>query len=519
MTTLLRAGIAFALLAALGGGALYEERHLLPSGRLLPGLRVDGVEIPDDVARGDDAAIAAWIDGRIQPHLDRTIEVHAGATQRDVPLRTLSTQVDAASVIARLRSFGRDGTLASRIDDALRARHGQIDLPLAVHADAAAVEGVVGELKKSIDSAPTDARLDLAGHTIVPDVQGHALDFDGGVVTVSAWIEAHALDDGAVVVEVPQENVDARVTSSTLGKLDISTVIGTYSTFFGRGGDQAPRATNIEVAARKLDGLVMNPGELVSFNAVVGDRSEANGFKTAWEIFKGEMRPGVGGGTCQVASTFHAAVFFAGFDVLERLPHSRPSAYIPMGLDSTVVYPAVDLKVKNPYDFAVVVHTMVEGNKLTIELLGKEKRVNVTFASSVVQKLPYERRLDEEPYVKPGKAIKKQGGIWGYRIHRSRLITPLDGSTPRSEDNADFYPPTVEIYVVAPGTDPDALPAMPKDVADALAKKHGTETPEEYADAVACAGDCEGETKPTLEVENAPSVHTVVPSVGGLIKQ
>ena len=122
---------------------------------------------------------------------------------------------------------------------------------------------------------------------------------------------------------------------------------------------------NIDAAASKLDGLVLEPGELFSFNAVVGDRSEENGFQKSWEINKGEMVEGVGGGTCQVASTFYAAAFFSGLDVLERLPHSRPSAYIPMGLDSTVVYPAVDLKVRNPHSFPVVVHAKTIGHPST----------------------------------------------------------------------------------------------------------------------------------------------------------
>jgi hypothetical protein len=296
----------------------------------------------------------------------------------------------------------------------------------------------------------------------------------------------------------------ARVTAASLAKLDIGTVVGTFETHFGRGGDQAPRATNIENAAKKLDGLVLQPGELVSFNAVVGERSEANGFKTAWEIFKGEMRPGVGGGTCQVASTFHAAAFFAGLDVLERLPHSRPSAYIPMGLDSTVVYPVVDLKMRNPHPFPVVVHTKVGANTLTIELLGKEKPVSVLFGRDVVDIYPYARKIEEEPWVKEGQAIKKQGGIRGYRVRRVRTMKYANGA-PKTEVSYDFYPPTTEIYLVAPGTDPNALPALPDDVQEMIAKKKGEDPPAKTPDAVACAGECE--PKPTLEIKNAAGVH------------
>jgi hypothetical protein len=361
-------------------------------------------------------------------------------------------------------------------------------------------------------------------------VKGHYLDLDGGVVEIADFAESRWLDPKATLIDLGILDVEARVTAAKLRQLDIGTVVSSFETHFGRGGDQAPRATNIENAAKKLDGLVMEPGQLVSFNAVVGERSEANGFKMAWEIFKGEMRPGVGGGTCQVASTFHAAAFFGGMDVLERLPHSRPSAYIPMGLDSTVVWPSTDLKMRNPFPFPLVVHTLVTGNTLRVELLGKEKPLSVAFSRDTVAVLPFERRVDEEPYVKPGKAIKKQGGIRGYRIRRIRTLTTLTAAgggeigSARTEETFDFYPPTLEIYVVAPGADPNELPDMPEDVVAALAKKKGEPPPEYAVDAVACAGDCEGEQKPKLEVSNGAGVHAatgdqVAPMPKVLLKQ
>ena len=152
---------------------------------------------------------------------------------------------------------------------------------------------------------------------------------------------------------------------------------------------------------------------MISFNTVVGERSESNGFQKSWEIFKGEMIEGVGGGTCQVASTFHAVAFFGGFDLLERLPHSRPSAYIPMGLDSTVVYPGVDLKVRNPHSFPVVVHAKTEGNKLRLELLGKMRPVEVSFGRELVETIAYKRKVVEEPTLSGKKVLVKQHGIKG----------------------------------------------------------------------------------------------------------
>jgi vancomycin resistance protein YoaR len=271
-------------------------------------------------------------------------------------------------------------------------------------------------------------------------------------------------------------------------------VIASYETFFGRDGNQVPRAANIENAARKLDGLVIQPGALVSFNQIVGERSEANGFKVAWEIFKGEMRPGVGGGTCQVASTFHAAAFYAGLDIVERSNHSRPSAYIPLSMDATVVWPVVDLKLKNAFSFPVVVHTDVKGPRLLVEILGPKKVVKVSFSADVVDKFPYTRRIDEESWVAEGKTIQKQKGIFGYRVRRVRTLQPLDGGGARTETTFDFYPPTVEIWQVPPGYDPTELPALPEDVQEALEKKQAQK--QGATEAVACVGECKGASKP-----------------------
>ncbi len=515
MTTPRRLALASALVLTLAGGSAAAVRTALPPGRVLPGVRVDGHAVPDDVARGDDAALRAWVSARVERALGGDVEISVGKEKRKVAIKSLVGAADLDRVVATLRWLGHERTLASRLETAFKAKQGQIDVPIDLAVDAAAVEKLLVGIKGMVDDTPLEARLDLAAHTIVADHPGASLELDGAVVETTAALTAHLRDalrtDGpprlAAPIVLHPASISAKVTREALAKLDITNVVGTFETHFGRGGDQSPRAQNIENAAKKLDGLVINPGQIVSFNAVVGERSEANGFKVAWEIFKGEMRPGVGGGTCQVASTFHAASFFGGLDVLERLPHSRPSAYIPMGLDSTVVWPVVDLKVKNPHSFPIVVHTKVDGNTLHVELLGKKKTVSVVFGRDVVDIYPYKRKIEEDPSVKVGKAVKKQGGIRGYRVRRVRTLKYDDG-THKTETSYDFYPPTVEIYRVAPGTDPSELPALPDDVAEALAKKAGESAP--ATDAVACAGDCEGQPKQALEVTNGAGVHDAV---------
>jgi len=352
------------------------------------------------------------------------------------------------------------------------------------------------------DTPPTSARLDLDSRQVIAEKDGRYLDEHGAAEALEALIASDS-----DTLRVPIALFPPRISSAFVKALDISSVLGEYETFFSRGGDQARRGKNIDVASSKLDGLILSPGELVSFNAIVGERSEANGFQKSWEIFKGEMVEGTGGGTCQVASTFHAATFFAGLDVLERLPHSRPSAYIPMGLDSTVVYPSVDLKIKNPHPFPVVVHARTIGNKLKVEVLGRSKPVSVAFGRDVVATVPYTRKVTEEPGLSGKKIVVKQHGIRGYRIKRSRVLTYADG-TKKVETTSDFYPPTTEIYLVPVGFDVSALPALPvaegddKDPAAPPTAPAAPATPTNAASAQPVA-----DARPDVELVDGPGAH------------
>jgi vancomycin resistance protein YoaR len=154
-----------------------------------------------------------------------------------------------------------------------------------------------------------------------------------------------------------------------------------------------------------------------------------------------------------VAGTLHAAAFLGGLDVVERSNHSRPSGYIAMGLDATVVYPVVDLKLRNPFAFPIVIHSKIENGTLTFELLGSGRPVTVEWATDTLGVAEFKRKIEEAPWLTPGKFVKKQRGIRGYSIRKTRKIRFASGEE-RVEVTTDVYPPTLEIYQVPPGTDP-----------------------------------------------------------------
>jgi vancomycin resistance protein YoaR len=176
------------------------------------------------------------------------------------------------------------------------------------------------------------------------------------------------------------------------------------------------------------------------------------------------MREGIGGGTCQVAGTLHAAAYLGGIEIVERSPHSRPSGYIRTGLDATVVFPTVDLKLRNPYDFPMVVHAVADKGTLVFELYGREKPAQVEVATVTVGTTDYKRKIEEDAALGEGKMVLKQRGIRGVSLRKRRKIHPVAAlGRDRVEVTTDVYPPTFEIWKVGPGADIESLPPLPQD--------------------------------------------------------
>jgi len=160
-----------------------------------------------------------------------------------------------------------------------------------------------------------------------------------------------------------------------------------YTTYFRQDIDE--RDNNIEVAARYLDGKILVPKVIFSFNDEVTGKIPEDELGTASTIVGDRRVPGIGGGLCQVSSTLYAAVLYAGLSIVERKSHSELVSYVPPGLDATVsINDGVDLKFYNPYGCNLIIRASVEGNSLIVAIYGAKPRVRdiKIFVSKPVKK-------------------------------------------------------------------------------------------------------------------------------------
>ena len=160
-------------------------------------------------------------------------------------------------------------------------------------------------------------------------------------------------------------------------------VIGSFTTSFaGRLKDQVHNAA---LAAKKLDGSVVAPGGVLSFNERVGTWSRDQGYRKAPVSFSGTLVDSWGGGVCQTSTTLYNAGLLAGLEVIERHHHQFAANYVPPGRDAAVAYPSIDVKLRNPYSFPLRIRARAESGLLTVQVLGSGAVRSVTIGQKVNQ--------------------------------------------------------------------------------------------------------------------------------------
>jgi len=214
---------------------------------------------------------------------------------------------------------------------------------VVVGIDPARLVALAAPVAAAVDQAPVDARFVMVGThiQIAPSRMGAALDLPA----LSAALMARG---GASDIAVPIQPIQAHLTTTAAQAMGIHDLLISHQTYFP-GSSQA-RLTNIDAAVHHLDGQLIAPGAVFSFDQRIGDITPQGGYVQGIDIIDNQDVPGIGGGVCQVAVTLFQAAVYSGMPILERVPHANiVSYYNPVGMDATVYVSAngPDVKFQN----------------------------------------------------------------------------------------------------------------------------------------------------------------------------
>lgn len=160
-------------------------------------------------------------------------------------------------------------------------------------------------------------------------------------------------------------------------------VLSTYSTTYDT---TEARAVNVELAAGRINGIIIEPGQKFSFSNSIGTRTRSNGYVVAPSFASGRVVSSVGGGICQVSSTIYVSMLLAGIAPTQRYAHSLPVDYVPKGLDSAIVEGYKDLTFTNKFDYPIVINATTQEGVLTVSFIQQPEPPLQTQASDISSK-------------------------------------------------------------------------------------------------------------------------------------
>lgn len=211
-----------------------------------------------------------------------------------------------------------------------------------------------------------------------------------------------------------------KITTEDLQKNLFKDVLGSYTTHVS---GTSVRKGNVKLAGDKCDGTILLPGEVFSYNGVVGERTKANGFGEASAYLNGLTIQEVGGGVCQPSSTLYNAVMLANLEITERSPHSYVSSYVPIGRDATVSWGGPDFKFKNNSDYPIKVTSEYKNNKLTMKIIGTNvDNITVKITSEQLSSKPFSTITKEDPNLEEGKTRVEITGYEGATAQSYRHV-------------------------------------------------------------------------------------------------
>lgn len=404
-----------------------------------PALRVAGTLVP---ATGDRVGSALDLVRRYATG-EITIKLPDGSS-RKLRRGNLGAEIDRVRLATFIKEALRPGSAIQRAHERGPNAGEPLDVPLPITIDGEVAIGKLLDLKAELDAPATDAFVDLETKKLKPEKIGVRVDVYGTLARLDA-----ALRRGQDSVDAAVETIAPKLGASELGNVKFDQVLGYFETRYSQGGKGKERTYNLRLAASRLDGAVVMPGQIFDFNGTVGPRDEAHGYRVAPVIAEGELVDGLGGGTCQISGTLHGAAFFAGLDIVERYPHSRPSYYIKLGLDATVVYPTINFRFRNPFDHPIVLHETVAGGVVRAEILGPSRKLTVSYFRKIEEVVPFDEVERKTPKLPEGVRVVAQRGIPGFKTSSSRVVR--DGAYAVRDRWSDNYPPTTQIIHVGSG--------------------------------------------------------------------
>lgn len=377
-------------------------------------------------------------------------------TINDTPIGTLSAQelhlgYNEDLLADQAYSVGRSQDVVANTSLVIQAYFYGANLPPSYQYLDNTLDTFIKPTADSVKVEPIEALFTFENGRVVtfqPSSNGQEVDIPTLKKRIASYLPSviAAETNQTIVVPIPIKKIEPKLTTEKVNNMGIKELLASGTSLFQ--GSIESRIYNVSLGASRVNGVLVKPGDVFSFNEALGDVSAFTGYKQAYVIQNGRTVLGDGGGICQVSTTLFRAILNAGLPIVERHAHAYRVHYYeedsPPGIDATIYVPGVDLKFKNDTDHYILIQNFVDpvNLRLTFMLYGTKDDRQVTIGEPVIlsQTPPPTPLYQDDPSLPKGAVKQVDWEAWGANIYFTRDIVKNGVKLPTEKFVSNFRP-------------------------------------------------------------------------------
>lgn len=521
------------LILILGGLSVYAA-YVNSYDKIYPGVIVSDIDLGGKTREEAGALLSEKYSGAVAQN---NIVLTCEGENTILNLSELGAEVDVASSVDAAYNSGREGGWLHKANAFLNGKFRKTEVDAVTVLDEEALLQQINMLVSPFETPKTDYTYDLKGNTLTVHKGSGGIEVDrqDAVARVKHEIDilrfepivlrpepiepeplnvdsfydeitAEAVDakyvriNGEVVIDggkpqvivekskikdlveseensasIQVEVIQPKVTKEQLEAMMFRDTLGSFSTRYSAGN--VARSANVALAASRINGVILLPGETFSYDKTVKPRTKANGYKEAPVYVGNKVESGLGGGICQTSSTLYSAVLYSNLEIVSRTSHSLPVSYIPAGQDATIAEGYIDFLFRNNTEYPIKISAGASAGTVSCSILGtktKDFKVELVNQNHSFTQPPVKREFDAS--LPKGTKKVTQKGAGGYSTSSTRIVTEngvevkreaLPGSRYNAKDTIevvnpeDKNTPSEQLTIYDPKAPPVQAPAEP----------------------------------------------------------
>ena len=400
-----------ALCIGFAGGRAVTKAGTAEDHKIADGVYIGNVYVGGMTEEEAGDAISAYA----QSVDDAVLTLNANGKSVEVSAQELGITFQNTNAVQEALAVGRNGNLIKRYKDKKDLEHGSkvFELPLGLN-ETAAREVLTAKAEKLNNEAVDNGLIRENGQfQFIEGSSGVEVNVEKSLMTIEDYLKNN-WDGTDASIDLVAEVVEPEGTKEELAK--VKDLLGSYTTNYSTSS--AGRCANISVAAGKINGTVLYPGEEFSVGQTIGPLTAAGGYELAGAYENGQTVQSYGGGVCQVSTTLYNAVLKAELEVTQRSNHSMIVTYVKPSMDAAIAGDYKDLVFENDTDAPIYVQGIYNsGGSITFNIYGHDTRKaghSVKYESKTVKTTPVKTQTKKDSSKPVGYSEVESSGHVGY---------------------------------------------------------------------------------------------------------